>query len=84
MTVQIKVAERDKAKMVESLRAGAKAATDINNEAPIPPLTQVVEEKDGWISFGKPMLYFYAGQGPYVGRCVAMFNVNNSVLIFYQ
>ena len=26
-------------------------------------------ETDGWTKFDKPVVYIYAGKGPYVGRC---------------
>ena len=57
--------------MVETLRTGVQSASENCTEDPIPPLTQAVDEKDGWITFDKPVLYVYAGQGPYVGRYAA-------------
>lgn len=69
----MKVAEKDKSKMVQALqsrrsgdprRAPAIPATD---EA-ISPLSESVREEDGWVTFTKPALFLYAGKGPYVGR----------------
>jgi len=75
VTLQIKVAEQDKSKMVEALRSTlSENATDVQSasesdfKGTVPPLTQAVDEKDGWLTFDKPMLYICAGQGPYIGR----------------
>jgi sphingosine kinase len=32
--------------------------------------THSVKEEDGWITFDKPVLFLFAGQGPYVSRFV--------------
>lgn len=69
----MKIVEQDKAAMLEAWRlkrSGNVASTSIDGPTSIPPLTQPVDEKDGWITFDKPSLYIYAGKGPYVGRCV--------------
>lgn len=75
MTLQIKVAEQDKSKMVEALRSrhsdnatNAQSTSENGLEETIPPLAQAVDEKNGWITFDQPMLYICAGQGPYIGR----------------
>ncbi len=33
----------------------------------LPPL-QYVDDYEGWTTFEGPILYFYAGKGPYVSR----------------
>jgi len=82
VTLQIKVAEQDKLKMVEILRSKRSEDADIQSdsetimERSVPPLTQVVGENDGWITVDRPMVYIYAGQGPYVGRDLMQFPVS--------
>jgi sphingosine kinase len=61
--------------MVEALRKYENSAT--NDEHPraevespstgLPPL-QYVDDHEGWSTFEGPILYFYAGKGPYVSR----------------
>ena len=34
----------------------------------LPPLKYSMEDTDGWITVDEPILYLYAGKGPYVGR----------------
>jgi sphingosine kinase len=34
----------------------------------LPPLKYSIEDMDGWITVDEPILYLYAGKGPYVGR----------------
>ena len=81
--MQIKVAEQDKLKMVEILRSKRSEDADIQSdsetimEQSVPPLTQVVGENDGWITVDRPMVYIYAGQGPYVGRYVKFFGIDS-------
>jgi sphingosine kinase len=70
----MKVVEQDKAAMLEAWRSkrsgNVVAESSIDESISIPPLTQSVDEKDGWITFDKPSLYIYVGKGPYAGRCV--------------
>jgi hypothetical protein len=44
----------------------------------------MVDEKDGWITFDKPMLFAYAGQGPYVARYVETCDIDYAALTIYQ
>jgi len=83
VTLQIKVAEQDKSKIVEALRLkhsgktiDAQSASESSLEEFIPPLTQAVDEKDGWITYDQPMLYISAGQGPYISRDLMQFPVS--------
>jgi len=78
VTIQMKVAEQDKSKMLDawqlqrsSMANGAVAESNIGESTPIPPLSQPVDE--GWITFDQPSLYIYAGKGPYVGRDLMQF-----------
>jgi sphingosine kinase len=34
----------------------------------MPPLKYSIDDTDGWITIDEPILYLYAGKGPYVGR----------------
>jgi sphingosine kinase len=34
----------------------------------LPPLRYSTDDTDGWITVDEPILYLYAGKGPYVGR----------------
>jgi len=34
----------------------------------LPPLTYSADDTDGWTTIDEPILYLYAGKGPYVGR----------------
>jgi sphingosine kinase len=72
--VAIKVAEADKRAMVRACDAArAQAAPAVDDAEPeteaLPALQYDFKSSDGWIEFERPLLYFYAGQGPYVGRC---------------
>ncbi|CAE6435789.1 unnamed protein product, partial [Rhizoctonia solani] len=84
MTLSIKVANRDKAKMVETLqefKAGPKPATNAtsvpeNTENTIAP--RYAEEDvntPGWFTFDKPVLYVYSGTMTYVSRDLMAFPV---------
>ncbi|CAE6459648.1 unnamed protein product [Rhizoctonia solani] len=84
MTLSIKVANRDKAKMVETLqefKAGPKLAT---NATSVPEHTENTiapryAEDDvntpGWFTFDKPVLYVYSGTMTYVSRDLMAFPV---------
>lgn len=73
-----KAVESDKFKMVETLNAkrlankNSQPSTPLDEDATlsttIPPLKYSMEDTDGWTTFDKPLLYVYAGKGPYVGR----------------
>jgi len=34
----------------------------------LPPLKHLPDDKEGWYTVDEPILFAYAGQGPYVGR----------------
>ncbi|OBZ75597.1 Sphingoid long chain base kinase 4 [Grifola frondosa] len=42
----------------------------------LPPLKYAAMDSEGWITFEKPMLYLYAGKGPYVSRDFMQFPVS--------
>jgi len=73
----------DKAEMVEALRKHPNSATDDehppaeveNLSTGLPPL-QYVDDHEGWTTFEGPILYFYAGKGPYVSRELMQFPVS--------
>lgn len=74
-----KAVETDKAKMVDDLkvrRANIREhyaterglmATNFDPDGKLPPLKHSTDE-EGWTTFEEPLLYVYAGKGPYVGR----------------
>ncbi|KAG7452429.1 uncharacterized protein BT62DRAFT_924983 [Guyanagaster necrorhizus] len=72
-----KAAEEDKNKMAQECYArrvndksasqrSIPAATEAGDSA-LPPLT-THESDEGWTTFDQPLLYLYAGKGPFVGR----------------
>jgi sphingosine kinase len=81
--ISAKIDAADKAAMVEALRKYENSAT--NDEHPraevespstgLPPL-QYVDDHEGWSTFEGPILYFYAGKGPYVSRELMQFPVS--------
>lgn len=38
----------------------------------LPPLNNLPDDSEGWLTFSEPILYVYAGKGPYVGRLVVI------------
>ncbi|KAK0463936.1 ATP-NAD kinase-like domain-containing protein [Desarmillaria tabescens] len=80
-----KVAEEDKDKMAQECyarRVNDKSASqrsiptvDDSSESTLPPLT-AHDSDEGWITFDKPLLYLYAGKGPFVGRDFMAFPVS--------
>ncbi|TFK42544.1 ATP-NAD kinase-like domain-containing protein [Crucibulum laeve] len=86
--LSFKVAENDKAKMAASLRTRQMGDDDGNLASPVsfmseesvsdalPPLKYLHEDEDGWTTFDEPLLYVYAGKGPYVGRDFMAFPVS--------
>lgn len=71
-----KLAEKDKQRMAEVVHARTKElASKYKSLQPIvvpegsglPPLKHLSND-DGWTTFDGPILYVYAGKGPYVGR----------------
>lgn len=81
--ISAKIDAADKVAMVEALRKYENSAT--NDEHPreevenlstgLPPL-QYVDDYEGWSTFEGPILYFYAGKGPYVSRELMQFPVS--------
>ncbi|KAF8892551.1 ATP-NAD kinase-like domain-containing protein [Infundibulicybe gibba] len=84
--LSFKVAESDKFKMAEILQT---RRLNDKNEVPspvlscdafegeaLPPLRYSNEDTDGWTTFNEPVLYVYAGKGPYVGRDLMAFPVS--------
>ncbi|KAL0071372.1 sphinganine kinase lcb4 [Marasmius tenuissimus] len=70
-----KAAELDKKKMAETLRGRHKPPeSGISSLPAAEPLATTLQPKysttetDGWTTFDKPVVYTYAGKGPYVGR----------------
>ena len=62
--------------MVEALRKQNSAPNDNERPRPeaeehpsteLPPL-RYVDDYDGWTTFEGPVLFFYAGKGPYMSR----------------
>jgi hypothetical protein len=73
--ISAKVGASDKAEMLEALRKHENSAPDDEHpradvdslSTALPPL-QYVDDYDGWTTFEGPILFFYAGKGPYVSR----------------
>lgn len=77
-----KAAEIDKHKMAErvSLHRKNKKPEPPTSSSPatsesdivetLPPLKFQPEDNEGWTTFDEPLLYVYAGKGPFVGRYV--------------
>jgi sphingosine kinase len=68
-----KAAATDKFKMLEGLQARRAldqqpATTEARMEGGLPPLQYSTEDEEDWITLDEPLLYVYAGKGPYVGR----------------
>lgn len=81
--LSFKLAENDKDKMAAEFAAKQKEITDAlpgsrttilplpeNIGQGLPPLQHIHEDTDGWTTFDEPLLFVYAGKGPYVGRLV--------------
>lgn len=39
-----------------------------DDSSPLPKPNFLLDDQDGWTTFPDPLLYLYAGKGPYVGR----------------
>lgn len=70
-----KVAESDKKKMAENLsklqahrNSQAETSTPHVTSGGLPPLVNLPDDMEGWTTYDKPILYVYAGKGPFVGR----------------
>lgn len=88
MQLSFKLAENDKEKMAAEFAARQKEITDAlpgsrvpalplpeNIGQGLPPLQHTHEDTDGWTTFDEPLLFVYAGKGPYVGRLVDMISL---------
>ncbi|KAG6900853.1 hypothetical protein C0993_009971 [Termitomyces sp. T159_Od127] len=77
-----KVAESDKIKMAEDFsklqahrNSRVEASTLHVTSGVLPPLVNLPDDMEGWTTYDKPILYVYAGKGPFVGRyrdCLSM------------
>ncbi|KAI0748205.1 ATP-NAD kinase-like domain-containing protein [Daedaleopsis nitida] len=89
--ISIKVAEKDKRKMADVMHTASAHAKSAFSSTSTPPAdveepaaglpelkytggAQVDDE--GWITFDKPFIYLYAGQGPYVSADLVQFPVS--------
>ncbi|TFK55042.1 hypothetical protein OE88DRAFT_1623656 [Heliocybe sulcata] len=82
VTLSIKPVESEKPKLIEKWQEARAAPISLSTDASeeetsggLPPLKfdSKSQDNDGWIKFDKPLLYVYAGQGPYVGRDLMQF-----------
>ncbi|TFK76400.1 hypothetical protein BDN72DRAFT_830967 [Pluteus cervinus] len=84
-----KAVETDKIKMAESLHAWRKKAQESPSPPPspvpfpneqststLPPTRHMDDDEEGWTTLNEPLLYVYAGKGPYVGRDLMAFPVS--------
>lgn len=84
--VQIKVVNSDKAALLNMLSSSKQSPPnsqvselrDVSRPSTLPPLKHSSHnpEEEGWITFDKPILYLYAGKGPYVGVDLMQFPVS--------
>jgi sphingosine kinase len=44
------------------------ATAEVRMEGGLPPLQYSTEDEEDWTTLEEPLLYVYAGKGPYVGR----------------
>lgn len=44
------------------------SAPEGDNVETLSPLSFQLEDSDGWTTLDEPLLYVYAGKGPFVGR----------------
>jgi len=75
-----KLAEGDKVKMADDLHARrsseVRAPSTNGDSGPLPPLINLPNDTDGWTTYDEPILYIYAGKGPFVGRDYMAFPVS--------
>ncbi|KAA1471124.1 hypothetical protein DENSPDRAFT_837053 [Dentipellis sp. KUC8613] len=83
LSISIKDPQTDKNKMVENLlasRAEAGKAAEVERIVPegsaSPEMQNTLKDADGWVTFDKPVLYLYAGKGPFVSRDLMQFPVS--------
>ncbi len=77
-----KAAESDKYKMAENVllhrknkksertSAVSSSVSESDDVEELPPLKFQSTDNEGWTTFDEPLLYVYAGKGPFVGRYV--------------
>ena len=78
--ISLKVSERDKHKMHETYQSAWHTQEnnretcwdDLHPSEKLPPLKHSETDTDGWEDFDLPVLYFYGGLIPYVGRYVSV------------
>ena len=81
--VSIKVAHKDKDKMLDDLKAHnvqpSEAPTPSAATPSLPDLQHIGSDanQDDWITFDKPFNYFYAGKGPFVSQDLMQFPVSH-------
>lgn len=80
MELSIKLAEQDKMKMANAVRA---RRAGLSSDIPVVPLSPPLDDThdpgspgDTWIKYDKPCLWVYAGKGPYVSRSLMQFPVS--------
>ncbi|KAG6845323.1 hypothetical protein H0H87_010780 [Tephrocybe sp. NHM501043] len=78
-----KVAESDKMKMANDLKDlqarrnnRLQASTPPVDSGSLPPLNHLPDDTEGWTTYDQPILYVYAGKGPFVGRDYMAFPVS--------
>ncbi|KAG9318886.1 ATP-NAD kinase-like domain-containing protein [Chiua virens] len=85
MELSMKVVEQDKSQMVDDLYARRKsAAKGVPPALPALDITPSDDKLDNetdcsgnWVKFDKPILYMFAGKGPYVSRSLMQFPVSH-------
>ena len=74
--ISYKLAEDDKVKMAEKACAqrlqGPPTSPPRKSSGGLPPLRYLPDDTDGWVTCEEPILYFYAGKGPFVSRYVGL------------
>ncbi|KAI0273765.1 ATP-NAD kinase-like domain-containing protein [Gloeopeniophorella convolvens] len=80
-SISVKAVHEDKRSMVEAVRKHRSSPLEGQPQAvettstELPPL-QYVEESEGWTTLEGPILYLYAGKGPFVSRDLMQFPVS--------
>ncbi|KAL0946846.1 hypothetical protein HGRIS_013014 [Hohenbuehelia grisea] len=85
--LSVKIAEHDKSRMAEALQEKQRRDDRSVVSAPLPDETSEEEsalpsssismdDTDGWTTIEEPLLYVYAGKGPYVARDFMAFPVS--------
>ncbi|TFK29975.1 hypothetical protein FA15DRAFT_663292 [Coprinopsis marcescibilis] len=80
--LSVKIAEKDKDKMAEAAYARNQTPFPSSKDAEagspsaLPSLKYLPDDEEGWYTLEEPVLFVYAGQGPYVGRDYMAFPVS--------